>query len=510
MTTLAGIVAASAARTPDADALVGLDSRFTWAEVDQAVGAVAAALVTDGVAPGDRVAVMRLKDAASFIAVHAILRAGAVAVPVDPLAPHDVARALLADAEVSAVIGDTRTVTTAAVEGMDLRSVIVDGDEPAPGWRSWSETLDASAEVVLPSVQCSDRAYIVYTSGSTGRPKGIVHTHASGMAYAQRAASSHGLTAADRVAGIAPLHFDQATFELFAAPLVGAAVVVMGEAHSRFPAALVERSEAERVSVWYSVPSLFRQLAERGGMDQRDLSALRLIKYGGEVFPSGALNALHDLVPHAAVTNVYGPAEVNECTNQPMALPLADDADTPIGRPWVGVDVRIVDDTGADVADGVAGELLVAGPTMMQGYWGRDDLTEASMRCTEDGTRWYATGDMVTRDGDGLLWFHGRRDNQVKVRGVRIELEAVEAVLADAPGVLEAVVVVVDDGQALEATIVEAAERPDDLELRRWCAKRLAQVAVPRAFRRVDGLPTTPSGKIDRSSVRAEMTQEPA
>ena len=133
----------------------------------------------------------------------------------------------------------------------------------------------------------------------------------------------HGLTSTDRVAGIAPFHFDQATFELYAAPLARAAVVVMGEAHVRFPASFTQRSEAERVTVWYSVPSLFQQVHDRGAMADRDLSDLRLILYGGEPYPGGALAALMAELPRVSVTNVYGPAEVNECTNHSVSRSIA-------------------------------------------------------------------------------------------------------------------------------------------------------------------------------------------
>jgi amino acid adenylation domain-containing protein len=490
----------------DREALVGLERSWSWQQAATAVTSLAHALVGAGIRPGERVAVARLRDAESTVAIHGILRAGAIAVPVDPMAPPAAACSVLADAQVTGIVGDKRTVGALDLDGLDLTAVVVAGDDLADGWLSWDDATGETQTAQLPDPSLDDPAYIIYTSGSTGRPKGIVHTHGSGLAYAERATRAHRLIETDRVAGIPPLHFDQATFDLFAAPLARAAVVVMGEAHARFPASLVARSEAERVTVWYSVPSLFRQLVDRGGMDQRDLNCLRLVLYGGEVYPGGALNQLHSLVPQAAVTNVYGPAELNECTNQPIDLPVDQDVETPIGRPWTGVDICIMDQGADRVAPGSTGELLVSAPTMMREYWRQPDLTQRSI-CTDDqGRRWYRTGDLVSAGDDGLLTFHGRSDNQIKVRGVRVELEAVEAVVADAPGVADAVVGPVAGGESLEAVFIASSGATIDLaELKRHCAARLSQVTVPRSFHPTTHFPTTPSGKIDRAAVRAGL-----
>lgn len=503
---------AAAERDPDGEALVGLTARMTWEELAGASTAVARTLIDDGIQCGDRVAIACLKDVQSTVAVHAILRAGGIVVPVDPMAPTAAARAVLADAAVAAVIGDARTLDPLdvwSIPEVDLRSVMIAGDTDDHRAHSWDDALTNTSAVAMPDIDPGDASYIIYTSGSTGRPKGIVHSHRSALAYAERAVASHKLTSDDRVAGISPLHFDQSTFELYAAPMAGAAVVIMGEVHARFPASLVQRTEAEMVTVWYSVPSLFRQLAERGGMDQRDLTALRLVLYGGEVYPGGALRELQDLIPAAQITNVYGPAEVNECTNHPIALSMDVDTETPIGRPWPDVEICVVDDGGEVVEPGSPGELWVSAPTMMSGYWRQPHLTAASVTERADGPPWYATGDVVVEDDQGVLWFRGRRDNQIKLRGVRLELEAVEAVVADAPGVAEAVVGPDDEGTSLEAVIIArdgVAVDPD--AIRAYCVQRLAQVAVPRVVHERHDLPRTPSGKIDRALVRQTLRTE--
>ena len=507
MRTLSTLLDTACDASPASEALVGLEERTDWAGWLGASAAVADRLVDAGVAPGDRVAIACLKDLQSHVAVHAVLRAGAVVVPVDPLAPAAVVHDVLRDAEVAAVLGDARTVDAIdpwSVDGLPLRSVLRRGvDQVDDRTLDWDEVVASAREASSPvDVRVDDPAYIIYTSGSTGRPKGIVHTHGSALAYARRAADTYGLTPEDRVAGIPPLHFDQSTFELYAAPLARAAVVAMSEAQVRFPATLTERSADEKITIWYSVPSLFRQVVERGGLADRDMSPLRHILYGGEPFPSGALAELHAALPHVEVTNVYGPAEVNECTNHRVEFPVDRAGDTPIGRPWSGVDVAVVDADGLDATDG---ELLVAGPTMMLGYWRRPDLTERAI-VERDGRRWYRTGDIVSVDGDGVLWFRGRRDNQIKLRGVRLELEAIEGVVGDAPGVAEAVVAPDPTGSHLEAAVVLREAADFDLgAVRAFCSARLAAVAVPRRFHVHRSLPTTGSGKVDRASVRAAL-----
>ncbi len=519
---LSQVIALAAAAHPARCALVGDDARWTFAQVEARTRSLAHLLRIAGILPGDRVAVARPKSAESFEAVHGILRAGAVVVPVDPLAPAAAARTVLADAGVRAVVGDLATITkldVASVPGVDLVAVVATGvgdradaviEVAGVAVTPWEVALATPGEAAdLPVVGPDDWAYLIYTSGSTGRPKGILHTHRSGLAYAERAAADHGLVADDRVAGMCPLHFDMSTLELYSAPLVGAAAVPMSEAALRMPASLAARCEAERCSVWYAVPFQLRQMTERGALDRRDLSCLRLVVYAGEPFAPGAIAQLWHHVPHVEIVNAYGPAEVNVVTTHRVPVDVASLPEVPIGRPWPDVDCRVVDSDGGAVPDGSVGELWVSSPTVMRGYWQRPDLDAGALVPRPDGPSWYRTGDLVVRDPDGLLWFRGRRDDQVKVRGVRIELDAVEGVLADAPGVVHAVVGAVgapgDASHLGAAVVLRPGTALDIVALRRWCAGRLPAAAVPQHIEGRDSFPSTASGKIDRRAVRAEL-----
>jgi amino acid adenylation domain-containing protein len=507
----------------DAPALTDSTTTLSWGEYTDRVARLAGALIAVHVRPGDRVGIHLAKSVQSFIAVHAVLRAGAVVVPVDPSAPSELAVSVLTDAGVEVLVTDAKSAMLTAIVGrVDLRAVLL----PRAGASRDNAVgvpivvtgvdIDASPAPAAVIVDPDDPAYIIYTSGSTGRPKGIVHTHRSALAYAVAAAAAYELGRDDRMVNIAPLHFDQSTFELYASAIVGASVIVVPDPVMRFPASVAALVEAERATIWYSVPHLLMQLVTRGALAQRDLSSMRWILFGGEVFPPGQLAELMTLIPSARVSNVYGPAEVNQCTRHDLDAPPTGNEPVPIGRAWEAAQVRVVALDGPDQrssrrAPGETGVLLVATETMMAGYWHRDDLTAAST-VVVDGVRWYVTGDLVVENSSGDLVFLGRVDNQVKIRGHRVELESVDTVLADVEGVAAATVVVdrsADDHRLVALLVVAPAHEHDVVADRARAASRrlLPRYAVPAAFRCVDTLPRTSTGKIDRAGSAGLLTR---
>ena len=491
---LTRLLDANASRDPGGDALTDGRVHLDWSEYRDRAASLGGALVAVGVQPGDRVAIHLPKSVDSFVAAHAIVRLGAVMVPVDWFAPADYVAGVIRDADVAAIISSAGEQRLAEIVDAGPRTSVVAPDAAGP---------PAPPADVGPS----SPAYIVYTSGSTGKPKGIVHTHASACAYASRAVDTYGLTASDRLANIAPLHFDQSTFELWAGPLAGAAVVVVPDGVLRFPASLSDLVARERATVWYSVPFAIMQLVTRGAPQERDLTALRWVLFGGESFPPTALGAAQRALPHARFSNVYGPAEVNQCTFHHLDSPVdesAMDAAIPIGRPWPGAEVLLVDDDDRALGGACEGQLLVSTDTMMDGYWRRPDLTAAAIEVrpeTGDSQRWYRTGDLVRRLDDGTLVFIGRSDHQVKVRGHRIELEAVESVVTEVPGV-DACAVLVERGDE-DRLVALVAPDPDDADRASILAllqRRLPRYSVPAEIVGVASLPRTGVGKIDRTA----------
>ncbi|MDH3704659.1 MAG: amino acid adenylation domain-containing protein [Acidimicrobiia bacterium] len=512
MTTLAALVRDQATKRPAEPAVVCGDQVLSWADLDTQVAGVAGTLRRLGVARGDRVGILLYKSTRTVVAVHAVLRCGAAYVPLDASAPTSAVAAVVDDCGVEVVITDepsSRHIATLAAQAPSLRAVLGADDDAlgasglvGAGWAS-DDVIDEGD-----GPQVDDLAYVMYTSGSTGRPKGIMHTHRSALAYATRAAALYGLGPDDRLGFLTPIHFDMSTFELFAGPVAGACTVVVPEPYLRLPASLSQLIADQAVTTLYGVPFLYTQLLDRGVLTERDLSAVRWVLYGGEPFPAARLAQWMRLLPECRVSNVYGPAEVNQCTFHHLDAPPATDAVVPIGRCWDGARGRVVDDDGHDCPPGEPGELVIAAPTMMIGYWNRPELTEQSIDVDSDGRRWYHTGDLATEVEPGVFEYVGRRDDQVKVRGHRLELGTVELILAAADGVSHAVAGVVTGAEGeTELVAVYVGSAPAD-ELTRWAAERLAPYAVPRRLERVDDLCQTATGKVDRRRVRHELMPE--
>lgn len=472
---LADLLAASARQRPEAVAVIEGDRRWTYAEID-ALGDRLAAAWAGRVAPGDRVAVWAEKSGRTIAALHAALRLGAAYVPIDPGAPRLRVDAVIADAAPALIATTPERLATLD----DARAVSLEdeADGPPPAVAGGGDGL----------------AYVLYTSGSTGVPKGVALTHDNALAFVRWAAPACALGPDDVVSSHAPLHFDLSIFDLYASFAVGAAVVIVPEADTFRPEALVDLVARHAVTVWYSVPSALILMMERGELLDRGAS-LRVVVFAGEVFPIRALARLRAAWPEVRLWNWYGPTETNVCTAHEQVGPIPDDASAPlpIGAAVAGDEARAVTEDGRVAGPGEEGELWVDGPTVMRGYFGR---------APHEGP--YRTGDVVQVVPEGFRYV-GRRDLMVKLRGYRVELGDVEAALLAHPGVLEAVAVVAGEGaQArLVACCVPKAERVPLLAMKAHCATRVPRYMLPDGVRWIEALPRTSNGKADRVALRA-------
>jgi acyl-coenzyme A synthetase/AMP-(fatty) acid ligase len=307
----------------------------------------------------------------------------------------------------------------------------------------------------------------------------------------------------DVVSSHAPLHFDLSIHDVFVAIKHGARLVLIGEDLGRDPLKLAEVIAREKVSIWYSTPSILGLLANYGKLHRYDYSALRLVLFAGEVFPIPQLRAIKAAWPEARYFNLYGPTETNVCTYYeiPDRIPEDRTEPFPIGRMCPPLRGRVVDEDGADVLVGEEGELVVSGPGVMDGYWNRPERNASAFFIDEAHDRWYRTGDIVAEQDDGVFVFHGRCDRMIKRRGYRIELGEIEAGLAAYPDIQEVAVVAIPaarTGPHIRAFLsTRNGHKPSIIELKQFSARVLPRYMVPDTFQFVDALPRTSTNKID-------------
>jgi amino acid adenylation domain-containing protein len=478
---------------------------ISYAELARAASHVAEGLARLGVARGARVGILRRKDIVTVVAIHGVMAAGCAYVPLDPRMGEERLAAIIRDAGMPLVLTEESLAPrlAPAIEAGELERV----DRHDLGDR-----FVVCREARGPAREARDgdegAAYVLYTSGSTGVPKGVEHTHASALAFVSWAADYFGLTGHDRLSCHAPLHFDLTTFDLFASLLKGACVVLMPDDLVMFPQRIAALMAAERISVWYSVPFALVQLVDRGALADRALGALRHVIFAGERYPPAALRRLASALPHARLTNLFGPTETNVCTyHEVTSSDLGAEEFCPIGRPCPYAITRTVDEHDGDVPIGARGELLVGGGSVMRGYVNRPELNARVFQSSSDGSRLYRTGDVVAAQPDGVLRFHGRRDRQAKVRGFRLELDEIEAAILRCPGVSGAAVWI-ERGPDDFSYVAAAVERARGAVLSESAvvervARRLAPAAVPHRVIVMDRLPRTANDKVDYATLTA-------
>ncbi|KJK52721.1 non-ribosomal peptide synthetase [Streptomyces sp. NRRL F-4428] len=487
-TALPALVARHAALTPDALAVVDGDTTLTYGRLLQAGHALAARLREHDVTRGDRVALLTARSSRTVVAQLGLWLAGAVCVPLDPAQPRPRTEAMIADADVTLTVGDAKLLEAAALRG----PVLALPEEPLTSGRPADESDPDSP------------AFIMFTSGSTGRPKGVLVPHRA-VAELVTAPDYVTLTGRDRVLFHSPMTFDASTFEVWGALANGAAVVVCTEQRPTLED-LARHVERHGVTVAFFTTALFHQLAARRS---RVFSQLRSVVVGGEAMAAAPAREVLTAFPWLELVNGYGPTETttfataHRVTERDCAGPI------PIGRPIRGATAHVLDADGHPVADGDRGELWIGGSRLAHGYTGLPALT--AERFVEHpaaaGRRLYRTGDVVSLRPDGVLQFHGRNDDQVKVRGFRIEPAEVEHALREQADVDDAAVTVDGAGtpEARLVAFVVAAPGPvpHGAALRERLTAVLPAHLVPDAVDVLERLPLTPAGKIDRRALAA-------
>ena len=475
------------ALSPDRPAFRFSGQVLTYAELDLRAGAVGRTLADMAVEPGDRVGIVMTKGLEMPVAIHGIWKAGAAFVPLDTSSPAGRIAQIIEECGIRVLVSSERNAELAAQLAVQTGATVVDA-----GNLKQSQSGDFSPV----TNRKDDIAYVIFTSGSTGRPKGIVHTHGSGRAFAEMWSRLYDVKQDDVCFCTVPLHFDFSLADFMAVPISGACTELVPEAALSFPASLAALMEQSGATIWSTVPHALIQLCERGAIEARDLSHLRLVIFGGEPLAPGKLKMIRKSLGTFELSNSYGPAEVNQVTVYQVPEDHPADRAIPIGGPTDHAELAVDD---KDM-------LLVRTPAMMRGYWGRPDLDGAAFAVRE-GKTFYRTGDLAKQGDEGLWRFIGREDRQVKLRGYRVELDEVERVLAGHQGVSEAAVVVSPDGLSLIAHITRALESEVQQDtLAEYASSLLPPYAVPSDYVIRESFTRTTTGKIDRRALAQETS----
>jgi amino acid adenylation domain-containing protein len=507
-----------------ARAALVMDGRtITYAELEAESNRFAHSLIRNGVSRGDRVALWLPKSIETVVAIYGIMKAGAAYVPIDPGAPEVRMGYIAGDCSVAGMVTlkDRASAIKMAFEGgAPMKAVwytdACGSEAPATADSlgiAWQMAIRERTDGVDCPARADDLAYILYTSGSTGQPKGVMLSHRNALSFVDWAAATFAISAEDRLANHAPFHFDLSVFDLYVGARAGATVFPVSSRIAAFPAAIAKQWSEQKLTVWYTTPSTLVLMLTRGGLATVDLSALRLLLFAGEVFPTKYLRSLMELAPRVRFANLYGPTETNVCTWYEVSSPPEGNTPVPIGQACSNCEVYILDDALKPVSDGRVGELWVSGGTVMQGYWGRRERTSQTLKSIEVRPGLtvcaYNTGDLVRMRADGNLEFLGRRDHQIKTRGYRVELGEIESVLHRHPAVEEAVVLALPDetmGHRMAAVVVTKQNvEVSKAELQQHCADTLPRYMVPGSVEFQSNLPRTSSGKVDRQTLAAAL-----
>lgn len=474
-------------------------ARVSYADFNRLADVICETLRANGVGPGDRVGIHLAKSIASLASIFGILKCGAAYVPVDSTAPAARNGFIFTDCAVRFVISRDPDGT-----GLETKNAIQHPFGSSDRFLSDLVLVPGASDGAADAIaDTSNLAYILYTSGSTGKPKGVMLTHENALAFVDWCSDAFAPSENDLFSSHAPFHFDLSILDIYLSIKHGAGLVLIGEAAGRQPKTLASLISEERISVWYSTPSILRLLLDVKDIDQFDHSSLRIVFFAGEVFPIKHLRALIDLWPEPDYYNLYGPTETNVSTYFKVPTPLPDECNEamPIGAVCSGDQAIVVDEQDREVPVGEEGELYVSGPSVTSGYWNLPERNAVAFFVDGAGTKWYKTGDVVREDADGNYIYVSRRDRMIKRHGYRVELGEIEAALYRHESITEAAVIAIpdQDGGVMVKAFINwiGDERFSIIKLKRFCVENLPAYMVPDRFSAQPELPKTSTDKID-------------
>jgi len=481
---------------------------YTYEDLNCRANRMARLLFRHGLASGDVVCISGLKNIHTFALMLACLKIGVVYSIFDPDSPPDRLRKIFstccprlvaADGELSQKMGSIFVELLIASLNTDELAIRMDGFEDT--------NLPFTANITG-----ADPSYIMFTSGSTGVPKGAVMTHANVLNLIEWSRDTYAVTHEDILTNLNPLYFDNSVFDFYSAIFNGACLVPFSKQETRNPKLLVEKIDLAGCTLWFSVPSLLIYLQTMKATDGRYLRRIKRFIFGGEGYPKPKLKALYDVYSETSeFFNVSGPTECT-CICSSYKITADDFRDLqgfpPLGSIAGNFSYLILDDENKIVSEGELGELCLLGPNVGLGYYNDPERTSASFvqNPYNDAFREviYKTGDLVRLDpADSKLYIHGRKDNQIKHMGYRIELEEIENALHSIEYILEAIAIHSNSGGLSRIIAVLAVRhRVNDDQLRQDLRKMIPDYMFPSAFYYEDTLLKNPNGKVDRKRLK--------
>ncbi|HYP25624.1 MAG TPA: amino acid adenylation domain-containing protein [Blastocatellia bacterium] len=494
-------------RTPDLIAVSCGDERVSYKELNRLANQVAAHLRSEGVGPESRVGVCLERSVMTVISLLGILKAGAAYVPLDPSYPQTHLAFILNDTG-ARVILTSESLLPRLPENIPAVITCLD--------RDWGLISRQDGENAVTNAVPENLLFVMYTSGSTGQPKGVAVEQKQLLNRFAWMWDEYPFQPGEVLCQRTTVNFTVSIWELLGALLRGAHTAIIPDSEAKDPSLMVRRLASENVTRIVLVPSLLRAILDANVDLRAALPGLKLWSVCGEPLSVALCREFHERLPGAKLLNQYGASEVNDVCCYDTASLAADAPTVPIGRPINNLKVYLLDRYNRPVPVGVPGQLHVSSVNPARGYLNRPDLT--AERFVPDpfsptpGARLYNMGDLARYGPDGQIEYVGRVDHQVKIRGQRVELGEVEAVLKRHPAVREAVVVALEEpaGRRLVAYVAAPGEgQPSASELRSFLGERLPGYMVASAFVFLDRLPRTPNGKVDRKSLPAPDSSRP-
>jgi amino acid adenylation domain-containing protein len=523
------LVTRRAEQHPENAAIVYKKEGLSYGQLEEASNQLARLLKDSGCQKGDRICFLMPKTPAAIITILGILKADCVYVPLDSSSPAPrlakiidacEPRWILAGGPVNSMLDEL------LAEGPRRKEISIGWmEQAAPEGDNFKVRFSQEDLPNYPGTALeyrnaiSDPAHILFTSGSTGVPKGVVITHSNVLHFIDWAVKYFGTRPSDRISSHPPLHFDLSTFDIYGTLSSGAELHIVPTELNLLPHKLAEFIRNSELTQWFSVPSVLNFMAKADVVKEHDFPTLERLLWCGEVFPTPPLIHWMKRLPHVKFTNLYGPTEATIASSYYTVpeCPEDDKVQIPIGTPCDGEELLVLDEELKPVPAGEIGDLYISGVGLSPGYWQDEEKTNAAFIARpgsqNPADRIYKTGDLAKFGEDGLVYYLGRADSQIKSRGYRIELGEIETAMNALNHTEECAIVAINTG-GFEGVSICCAYVPlngsdaSPTRLRTELSKVLPNYMMPARWMHFDRLPKNANGKIDRKVLKERFQQE--